>query len=356
MQDPTVNVTGGYKNCTFPYSKDRVPLVTLYSVVLLVGVPSNLATVYLTLLQVCQRNVLGVYLLSLSMCDLTYLLTLPLWALYVHRNHEWPWSQLACRVTSYVFFTNMYISIFLLCCISVDRYVAMVYAVESRGMRRQSWAVLVTVAGCLAVGLTHVPVFTMAGSTQGHCFEPSQSTATVTCFNYARFTVGFLAPLVVLVLTNRAVLSSVRASASLGPRQKKHVRLLAFGVVLLFLVCFGPYHVVLLVRAVTYHFQAWLEDCHFALHVYTPYIISLGLSTMNSAVNPILYVLSSENIRRDIPCCLAGPQGWTSPPGHFRDSSQDKTLDFNTSLHLIPTQDQDNIPAADPRSSQTVCF
>ncbi|KAK2855778.1 hypothetical protein Q5P01_004513 [Channa striata] len=291
--------------CEPPYEDGRLPLVLLYSMVLIVGLPSNLLTVYLTWLQVRRKNVLGVYLWSLSLCDLTYLFTLPLWAYYVSQSHQWPWSSAACKLTGYIFFVNMYISIFLLCCISCDRYVAVVYSVESLGLRRQGLAIFITLAIVLTVAIGHTPVFTM---TEGRieeggkrCFEPSQSSSKVMGFNYARFLVGFLIPLLLLVVTNRGILANVQRSTGLRCEQKKHIRWLAVAVVVLFMVCFAPYHLLLLVRAVMFHFHQ-LDDgtCLFEKTMYTPYTICLGLSTINSAVNPLLYVLSSDNIRKEL--------------------------------------------------------
>ncbi|KAG7233578.1 hypothetical protein INR49_006853 [Caranx melampygus] len=290
--------------CERLYDDGRLPLVLLYSVVLVVGLPANLLTVYLTWLQVRRKNVLGVYLWSLSLCDLTYLFTLPVWADYVSRGHVWPWSSAACKLTGYIFFNNMYISIFLLCCISCDRYVAVVYSLESRGLRRQRSAFLIALAIVLLVAVGHVPVFTMregnAAKGDGRCFEPSQSRV-VMGFNYGRFVVGFLFPLLLLVVTNRGVMANVQRSTGLRREQKQRVRWLAVAVVVLFLVCFAPYHLILLVRAVMFHFRQ-TEDgtCVFEQDLYAPYIISLGLSTINSAVNPILYVLSSDNIRKEM--------------------------------------------------------
>ncbi|TRZ03546.1 hypothetical protein DNTS_014947 [Danionella cerebrum] len=297
----SVNKTGP---CEISYQDDRIPLMVLYIVVFIIGLPANLATVYLTLHQVCRKNVLGIYLLSLSICDLTYLFTLPLWTVYVSRNHEWPWTSTACKITGFVFFNNMYISIFLLCCISIDRYVAVVYAIESRGLRQRRTAALVTFLIYVVVGLGHFPVFTMsegqAEKGSHRCFEPSQSTKTVTAFNYARVCIGFCIPLAILIFTNRAILANIQASTGLHPRQKEKVRYLAVAVVALFLICFAPYHIILLLRAIIFHFPTLQEECHFEQHIYTPYKISLGLSTFNSAINPILYVLSSNNIRQEI--------------------------------------------------------
>lgn len=312
MTQPSVTVINGNVSvsCVVPYDEGRVPLLVLYIAVLVVGLPANLVTIYLTILKVLRSNVLAIYLLSLSLSDFTYLLTLPLWAHYVNNGHHWPWSSLACQVTGYVFFTNMYISIFMLCCISIDRYVAVVYALESQGLRHQRLAAFVSLVVWGVVGLGHTPVFNMSeiqGAKGEHrCFEPSQSTATVTGFNYARFSVGFIAPLAVLIYTNYRILATIRASGSITVQQKQKVCRLAVVVVLLFLLCFGPYHMLLLSRAITYHFPSLQDDCHFEQHVYTPYIISLGLSTINSAANPALYILSSDNIKKEIQCCVTG--------------------------------------------------
>lgn len=291
-------------SCEISHEADRVPLMVLYIVVFIIGLPANLATVYLTLHQVCRKNVLGIYLLSLSICDLTYLFTLPMWTVYVSRNHEWPWSSLACKITGFVFFNNMYISIFLLCCVSIDRYVAVVYAIESRGLRQKRIAAFVSFLIFIVVGLGHSPVFIMReGQVEEgshRCFEPSQSTTLVTGFNYARVCIGFCIPLAILIFTNRAILANVQASTGLQPHQKVKVRYLAVAVVALFLICFAPYHIILLMRAVIFHFPNLQGKCHFEQHIYTPYKISLGLSTFNSAINPILYVLSSNNIRQEI--------------------------------------------------------
>lgn len=289
--------------CEPPYEDGSLPLVLLYSTVFVVGLPANLLTVYLTWLQVRRRNVLGVFLWSLSLCDLTYLLTLPLWAIYFSRGHLWPWSSASCKLTGYVFFTNMYISIFLLSCISCDRYVAVAYALESRGVRRLRLAVLATLGIILLVSVIHVPVFLMkeGEAAQGNrrCFEPSWGRAVVSGFSYARFVVGFLLPLLLLIVTNRGIMAAVKRSSGLRWEQKRHVQRLAMAVVLLFLVCFAPYHVLLLLRAIAPHFPL-LNNCTFKRTVYTAYTICLGLSTVNSAVNPVLYVLSSKNIRKEL--------------------------------------------------------
>ncbi|CAL8315580.1 unnamed protein product [Merluccius merluccius] len=303
--------SNGSSLCNLPYENMRLPLVILYSMVALVGVPANILTAWLTWGQVLRKNVLGVYLWSLSVCDLTYLATLPLWALYIAEGHKWRWGTVACKVTGFIFFTNMYISILLLCCISCDRYVAVKYALEVRGLRRIRIAVGVTVTVVVVVTATHLPVFPMregeAQHGKGRCFEPNHTPSkTVTGFNYARFLLGFLVPLVLLAVSNRGILRAVRASHSLQPCQKRRVRVMVVAVVTVFLVCFAPYHLILLARATFPYLSLVGEECSFSLWIHTPYNVSLGLSTLNSACNPLLYVLSSEDVRKELSLSLRG--------------------------------------------------
>lgn len=329
-------------NCSMPYDTHRVPLVVLYTLVFTVGVPANLVTVWLTMVQVRRKNVLGIYLFSLSVCDLTYLCTLPLWGLYIYRSHSWAWGSAVCKLTGYIFFNNMYISIFLLCCVSVDRYVAVVYSLESRGIRQTKHAWVITAAIVLVVALVHVQVFNMDEGSAGsdalqRCFEPGQNTAMVTGFNYARFLIGFLIPFCILVFTNRTILSSVQASETLRPAQKDKVRRLALAVVVMFLVCFAPYHAILLTRAVSFH--TVMDKCDFDRSMYTPYSVFLGLSTVNSAMNPILYVLSSDNVRKEVRRAVSSIRSWGSSqrPPVTDSSGPHKGLSAASEAHACNT-------------------
>lgn len=48
-----------------------------------IGVPSNLYALYHAAVQLKQKNELGVYLINLTVSDLLYLASLPLWLQYI---------------------------------------------------------------------------------------------------------------------------------------------------------------------------------------------------------------------------------------------------------------------------------
>ncbi|MEQ2198105.1 Ovarian cancer G-protein coupled receptor 1, partial [Xenoophorus captivus] len=70
-------------NCTISHEIHQYIFSCVYILVLVVGVPSNLYSLYHAALQLKQRNELGVYLLNLTVSDLLYQASLPLWLQYI---------------------------------------------------------------------------------------------------------------------------------------------------------------------------------------------------------------------------------------------------------------------------------
>lgn len=87
-------------------------------------------------LKVRQRNELGVYLINLSVADLLYITTLPLWIDYFLQHDDWIHGQGSCKLFGFIFYTNIYVSIAFLCCISLDRYLAVAYPLRFAKVRR----------------------------------------------------------------------------------------------------------------------------------------------------------------------------------------------------------------------------
>ncbi|XP_034960639.2 probable G-protein coupled receptor 132 isoform X1 [Zootoca vivipara] len=295
MSNPTCNSTA------MPYRDSQNLLVAVYSIVFIIGIPTNCLTAFLTLVQIRRGTITAIYLCALSLCELMYLCTLPLWIVYLQNGREWKMGDLSCQVTGYIFFCNIYISILLLCCVSIDRYVAVVYALESRGIRSQKVAAIVTTSLFVTVAVIYCPVFfqeEIQDKNSTICFE-TPLNRRLAFYNVARFFVGFLVPFTLLLFMNYRIFQSIKSSCGLSPPQKTKVKYLAIAIIAIFLVCFAPYHVVLLIRSGVY-FLYPAESCSFERGVYTISVVFLCFSTANSVADPFIYVLASENARREI--------------------------------------------------------
>ncbi|CAH6853904.1 probable G-protein coupled receptor 132 [Phodopus roborovskii] len=327
------------KTCHTSYEESRVFLVAVYSTVFMLGLPANCLTAWLTLLQVLQRNVLAVYLFCLSLCELLYIGTLPLWIIYIQNRHKWNLGLQACKVAAYIFFCNIYISILLLCCISCDRYMAVVYALESRGQRHQKTAVIVSVVVFVLVGLVNYPVFDIKME-RSSCFEPLDMNSKIASYHYLRFTFGFAVPLGTLAFTNHQIFRSIKLSSSLSASQKAKVKHSAMAVVAIFLVCFAPYHLVLLIKAVSFSIIGGDEDavCAFEGRLYTVSVVFLCLSTVNSVADPIIYVLATDHSRQEVSRIHTGWRKWSTRMyvTGFKDSEETRSPTALAKTYTFP--------------------
>ncbi|XP_027802381.2 probable G-protein coupled receptor 132 isoform X1 [Marmota flaviventris] len=314
--------------CNASFEESRVVLVVVYSTVCVLGLPANCLTAWLTLLQALQGNVLAVYLFCLALCELLYLSTLPLWVIYIQNEHRWTLGPRACKVTAYIFFCNIYISILLLCCISCDRFLAVVYALESRGRRLQKTAIFISVCVFVLVGLVYYPVFDMEIEKES-CFEPMRMNEKIAGYHYARFAVGFAIPLCTIAFTNHRIFRSIKLSMGLTAAQKAKVKHSAIAVVVIFLVCFAPYHVVLLIKAATFSYYRGdkVAVCAFEASLYTVSMVFLCLSTVNSVADPIIYVLATDHSRQEVSRIQKGWKKWSAKTEvtkltHSKDSEE----------------------------------
>ncbi|XP_014807114.1 PREDICTED: probable G-protein coupled receptor 132 [Calidris pugnax] len=281
-----------------PYKDSKTLLVAVYSIVFAIGIPANCLTSLLTFVQIQRNKVIAIYIFSLSLSELMYLSTLPFWIIYVQNDHCWQMHMLTCKITGFIFFCNIYNSILLLCCISVDRYVALVYALESRGRRGQKLAIIIVCLLFAVVAVVHSPVFTMEQHPNRTCFETLPLNKTLASIGIGRFLLGFAIPFITLIFTNYKIFQSTKKSSSLTCHQKVKVKYLAIVIIVIFLICFAPYHVVLLIRSIYFLFHQ-NSSCPFEKDIYSVFTVFLCLATANSVADPIIYVLVSENVRKD---------------------------------------------------------
>ncbi|XP_056152508.1 ovarian cancer G-protein coupled receptor 1 [Lampris incognitus] len=325
-------------NCTISHEIHQYVFSSVYILVLLVGVPSNMYSLYHAVLQLNQKNELGIYLLNLTISDLLYLASLPLWLQYFFQGDDWRHREWLCQLCGFLLYENIYISIGFLCCISLDRYLAVVHPLRFTSLRsmRAAWCASIIIwLKEVAVGVVFFrhKELSRDKTNQSVCFEHYPMQPWEYPINYYRFIVGFLFPLAILLISYLCVLRAVGRSTGTQPDQKTRIRQLVSSTILIFLVCFSPYHIFLLVRTL-------LErDCNFIAGIFNYYHLSLLLTSLNCVADPALYCFVSESARhglqrtllqpvaRIICCCCR--RGNASPTRPIADSHEVATDENN---------------------------
>ncbi|KAJ7991125.1 hypothetical protein DPEC_G00294010 [Dallia pectoralis] len=337
MSTMTVNMSDAEAiNCTIGHEIHQYLFSGAYILILFIGVPTNAFSLYHAWLQLRARNELGIYLFNLTVSDLLYLASLPFWLQYIFQGDNWSHAEWLCKLSGFLLYENIYISIGFLCCISIDRYLAVVYPLHFTSLRSMRAASLVSAFIWLkeiAVGVVffkHKELSTDPMN-QSVCFEHYPMKQWEYAINYYRFTVGFLFPLGILSVSYLRVLRAVDKSAGTQTVQKTRIKNLVTSTIVIFLVCFSPYHVFLLVRTV-------LErDCGFIVSIFNYYHFSLLLTSFNCLADPALYCFVSESAQRGIQeaheacsqalccCCHRGERG----PSAGTDSNEAATFNEN---------------------------
>ncbi|XP_037124069.1 G protein-coupled receptor 184 [Syngnathus acus] len=283
-------------------------LMSVYILAFILGLIFNILTLGPILQQVRRQNVLGIFLLSLSLSDMLFIFTMPLWINYYHWNHQWKLGVMSCSVAGFFYYSNMYISIYLLCCISVDRCLVVTFPLRSKTHRTSCYAWAQCVGVYATVTLLHVMVLFNDNLPDAHdgrddrCYETYPMERPVALFNLLRVGIGFLLPLLVLAISYWRVLATVGQSPGLNGQVKRKVRLLSFGVIGIFSVCFAPYHILLLTRSLVFYTRP-NDYCQFEQKMHFAFSCTLALSSLNCVVDPVLYVLVSNGIREDVKVC-----------------------------------------------------
>ncbi|XP_076591672.1 G protein-coupled receptor 184 [Chaetodon auriga] len=284
-------------------------LMSVYILAFIFGLIFNVLTLGPIWQQMRRQNVLGIFLLNLSISDMLFLFTIPLWINYYRQDHHWRLGVMSCSVAGFFYYSNMYISIYLLCCISVDRCLMITYPLRSKIHRTSRYAWTQCVAVFVIVVALHIMVLVNDNLKDAHddnndrCYETYPMERPVALFNLLRVGVGFLLPLLVLAVSYWRVLATVGQSPGLSAQVKRKVRLLSFGVIGIFSFCFAPYHILLLLRSLVFYHSNHESYCQFEQKMHFFFSCTLALSSLNCMVDPVLYVLVSNGVQEEVKQC-----------------------------------------------------
>ncbi|NXV77975.1 OGR1 protein, partial [Atlantisia rogersi] len=292
MMNLTDNET---EKCSINHDIHQTLSPVVYIFVFVLGLPANCLSLYYGYLQIKAKNELGVYLCNLTVADLLYIFSLPFWLQYVLQHDNWTYDELLCKICGILLYENIYISVGFLCCISIDRYLAVVHPFRFQQFRTMKAAAIVSIVIWTKEILTCCFVFRhreVSVDADSHmvCFEHYPIKEWEHNVNYYRFSAGFLFPFFLLAFSYCGILRVVHRSHGTQKKKKIQIKRLVSSTVFIFVVCFGPYHILLVVRSL-------LENnCSFAEKIFNIYHVSLLLTTFNCVADPVLYCFSSESI------------------------------------------------------------
>ncbi|KAJ8376020.1 hypothetical protein SKAU_G00066000, partial [Synaphobranchus kaupii] len=104
-----------------------IPVV--YGCNFIIGIVGNSMVVAVIYWYMKLKTVANIFVLNLAVSDLTFLITLPMWATFTATGYHWPFGGFLCKASAGLVIFNLYTSVFFLTSLSIDRYLAIVHPV-----------------------------------------------------------------------------------------------------------------------------------------------------------------------------------------------------------------------------------
>lgn len=341
-------------SCKIDESYKYIFLPICYSFTFVFSISLNSVVLYRSFRHTKQWNASLIYMVNLATTDFMYGLSLPfLVASYIMQDN-WVFGDFMCRLVRFLFYFNLYCSIFFLTCISVHRYLGICHPMRTITLETKRAVKATCVIVWLAVFALTCPIFRFAqteyfsrrkdtgaielhnvngDSSSGELFQNCWDDAIDKEFkDYVPYGItlhllGFFVPFCIIAWCySRVVMTIFQTLDSQphdkGPRTRQGSRAGTEGmsiilgahspyvnrrrksiktiitITLLFALCFFPFHVtrtIFLALKVTSSVQ-----CHAMRMVSICYKITRPLASFNAWLNALLYFLTKE---KSGPCC-----------------------------------------------------
>lgn len=278
---------------------------TIYSAIFVLGFVGNVLVVFVLGQKSNRKTVANTYIVNLALSDLFFLSSLPFWAVYYSFDYNWVFGRLMCKLCSSLLSLNVYASIYFITCMSVDRYRAIVYPLQSQCSRNLCQARVISSVIWVVAGLTTIPSMVFRDT---HYIDELGVTACVFIYPGHWFIglaltkniLAFLVPFTVIASCYCRIGKHLMGAPILDKSSNNldRVMKMVVSVVLAFFICWFPFHVLTFLDAL------WtlevLEMCWVKETIMTLLPFSLCLGFSNSAINPFLYCFVGNHFREQL--------------------------------------------------------
>ncbi|XP_033983724.1 C-C chemokine receptor type 5-like [Trematomus bernacchii] len=293
----TFFVGGSTGRCVYqPHGASFLP--ALYAIFFLTGLLGKCLVIWVLTRGVRLRSMTDVCLLNLAVADLLLVCTLPFLA-HQARDH-WQFGDAMCKVVLGIYHIVFYCGIFFISLMSIDRYLAIVHAVYAMRARTRSFGMIAAsvtwVVGFMASFPDLIFLQQQPGTNATHdCYPVFPNSHYWRIFSLFKMNMlGLFVPLLIMGFCYSQIVWRLLNSQS---SKKQAIRLVLI-VVVVFFICWVPYNIASLFKAL--ELLHIISDCQSSKAIRLALQVTEAIAYSHSCLNPILYVFVGEKFRRHL--------------------------------------------------------
>ncbi|XP_074048794.1 G-protein coupled receptor 15 [Macrotis lagotis] len=282
-------------------------LPIFYTAVFLIGVVGNLILIGALHFKQGSQRLIDIFIINLAVSDFIFLVTLPLWVDKEASLGLWRTGSFLCKGSSYIISVNMHSSVFLLTCMSAERYLAIMCPSASRKFRRRDCTYGICVSVWFISCLLGLPTLLSRDLTmiedKPYCAE-EPATLYKHAWSLVSLIFTFFVPLLSILTCYcsiaRKLCAYYQQSGKHNKKLQKSIKIV-FIVVAAFVGSWLPFNIFKLLSIIS----GLQEEPIFSSAILQVGMeVSGPLAFSNSCINPFIYYFFDSYIRRAIICCL----------------------------------------------------
>ncbi|XP_056399871.1 free fatty acid receptor 3-like [Hyla sarda] len=278
------------------FSGSKHLFLFVYLITFITGLPLNIIALSTLVHKRSHKLVpVDILLANLTISDLLLLTFLPFRMVEAAFDMNWPMPYIFCPLSSFMYFSSIYITSLFLMAISVERYLATAFPIRYKILKKPVYSLvgsmfiwcIATVHCSIVYIVEHIAPNNLTASNSTVCysmFTPPQLEVLLLvrleiCF------VLFCIPFMITIFCYGNFIKILMWKCHLDRKRKIRAIGLVMATLINFIVCFMPYNVS--------HIVGFIEGDSPDWRVYT-----LLLSTFNASLDPIIFHFSSTSIKK----------------------------------------------------------
>ncbi|XP_061452776.1 C-X-C chemokine receptor type 3-2-like [Rhineura floridana] len=295
---------------TAPCTQDEVGAFARYfgpavfSLAFVVGLVGNGLVLAVLSRRPCPWLFADCYLFQMAVADLLLVLVLPFRA--TQFTQSWIFGEIPCKLVGLLSTMNSYGTIFLLTCLSVERYLVIVHAIQLHHHLTLSHNYLISTLvwiTCFSLSGTELHFRTVAYIPQAEAvichlgFDAKEAESWRLGLRLVAFFFGFFLPLLVMAICYCRIFRRLYQARIFC----KHlaVRLLVV-ILVLFLLCWGPFHGFIFVDSLQ-RLGHLARDCAREKMLDFGLLFTESLGLVHCCLNPLVYAFLGVKFQREFP-------------------------------------------------------